>query len=272
MITVRGYVYAVCQRGLRHSVKIGFTSLLTVEKYLHDCYSRSLSPLQILLVLPTSNARLAESLIHHTLAEYCLHERHELFDLAAGLELLLQARELVVMADRMANTPLPPERPFCMDRWSLHKVAAKEGRRWEKRRRQVKEANLLKDEREQMLRDKKSLEEEKTMSQQRQARAEDRQRELDTLHKADERKSRVSRFVSNALQKTGDPTDMISRAALYKTFKTMYPAETQRLSQLGKRKWFDELQILLGKDGFCERKRVADKFYRDVWLGWKLEC
>ncbi len=55
-----GWVYVVCNRGHYSSIKIGFTTSPSVERFLYDSYIRSLSPLEIILVIPVANARLAE--------------------------------------------------------------------------------------------------------------------------------------------------------------------------------------------------------------------
>ena len=144
------YLYAVCQQGQYQSVKIGFTSLLTVEAYLHTSYSRSLPTLQIILVQPTSNARLSEAMVHHALAPYRLHDRHELFDLSTSLTPLFEARDAALALDQKADLPMPPDRPFCMDRWHLSRAAAREGGKVQTRLKQAAQAEALRQERERM--------------------------------------------------------------------------------------------------------------------------
>lgn len=68
-------------RGGLDAVKISYTTLFTVEQYVNQSYAVSLTPLQIILVTPVSNARVAEAVIQHVLAPYRLHDKHELFEL-----------------------------------------------------------------------------------------------------------------------------------------------------------------------------------------------
>lgn len=122
----RGYVYAVCQRGQRHSAKVGFTTALEVERFIYESYSRSLTPLEIVLVLPASKARLAESVFHHAMSEQRLHDKHELFDLSDGLGPLWRARDLV-----LAKRPLPGAHLSRLGTWSPKPVACDgAGQQW----------------------------------------------------------------------------------------------------------------------------------------------
>lgn len=75
---MKGYIYAVCRQGVLDAVKISYTTLFTVEQYVYQGYAVSLTPSQIILVTPVSNARVAEAVIHHVVAPYRLHDKHEI--------------------------------------------------------------------------------------------------------------------------------------------------------------------------------------------------
>lgn len=149
-----GYVYAVCNQGNYGSVKIGFTTLLAVEGYLHAAYSRSLTPLEIIFVMPAANARLSESVMHHLLAQHRVDQNHELFDLSAGLQQLWDAKETMMLLDVTSKLPVPVDRPVNIQYWKLAKEAAKEGDRRLKLQQEKLRAAMLKEEKERMKQDK----------------------------------------------------------------------------------------------------------------------
>lgn len=81
----------------------------------------------------------------------------------------------------------------------------------------------------------------------------------------------VKAFVDDSLEHTHKDEDYIERSTLYEVYKAAYPEEKIKKTALGKKKWFDQLQVHLGLEGFYERKRLGDgKRGRDLWLGWKL--
>lgn len=113
-----GYLYACHPGGDLHRVKIGFTTSCDPEGYCHKSFGRTLCPLHILRVAPTSNARLAEGLCHHLLAQDRLDSRHEVFDLSsirdgmAGEARLDRAIEEVHKIDSLSGTAIPVEVDF----------------------------------------------------------------------------------------------------------------------------------------------------------------
>lgn len=80
----------------------------------------------------------------------------------------------------------------------------------------------------------------------------------------------VKAFVDDSLEHTMAQEDYIERSTLYEAYKVAYPEERVKKTALGKRKWFDQLQLHLGQDGYFPRKKVANMQRREVWLGWKM--
>lgn len=79
----------------------------------------------------------------------------------------------------------------------------------------------------------------------------------------------VKTFVERYLMKTGKEEDYVERSSLYNIYKKSNPQEQLKKTALGKRKWFEQLQLLLGSDGFYERRRLGDgKRTRELWFGW----
>lgn len=64
---------------------------------------------------PVSNARVPEAVIHHVLAPYRLHDKHDLFELSASLQPGYDSQDTVLGLGQKAKLPLAPERPFCME-------------------------------------------------------------------------------------------------------------------------------------------------------------
>lgn len=214
---MKGYIYAVCRTGDASAVKIGFTTSFAVEQYLHDSYSRTLSPLQILLVIPVSNARLSEGVIHHVLQPYRIMNEHELFNLSLGLEPLYNAWHTVCALDEQAFLPLPPDRPFCMNRWKLFRGAAKAGSRMQTR--------LAKKNFRAWLKQEELREAEKRQNMQRQE--EERQRmlaecwELLRTKKAELQSKAAAQVLSsflNAAIEQGGKRDYVKRSDVYMQF------------------------------------------------------
>lgn len=61
--------------------KGGYTEELMIEEFIYKNYSRILTPIYVLDIIPTSNASLTEKLFFHTLNKYRVDEKHEIFDL-----------------------------------------------------------------------------------------------------------------------------------------------------------------------------------------------
>ena len=82
----------------------------------------------------------------------------------------------------------------------------------------------------------------------------------------------VGAFVEDNLQRTGNDIDFVERASMYRLYADIYPEERNRKTALGKRKWFDQLQKVLGEDGFHELQRTMPdgSKRRQSWSGWKM--
>ncbi len=287
----RGYVYAVCQQGNHASVKVGYTTLLAVEQYVHESYSRSLSPLQILRVLPTSHASLAEKNVHHYLTPHRLHHKHELFDLSSGrLSLFDEACDIVRGLDRASGLPVPLDRFFCYERWALGREAARQGSVWETRALQRERAELARQERKRTLADRDVLQAdlrafrgeqkaEAVRARQAAAEAAKEAAEIDRavsslvfdMVDAATKNDTVRTFVDEHMEYTGSQTDYVERSSLYKKYMMLFPHEQVKKTALGYKKWFEQLKIHLGEKHYHAHPRLDEvRRPRHVWFTWKL--
>lgn len=106
--------------------------------------------MEILLVIPVANARCAESIIHHMLARFRNHNRHELFNLTDNLHLLEHAKQTVQALDVESGLPVPQARPVSIAHWQVARQAAQEGARWQKRKEAERQVALLQEEKSRM--------------------------------------------------------------------------------------------------------------------------
>ncbi len=81
LFVMAGYIYAVCRQGRYAEVKNGFTKSAEPFTYLQH-YKRTFTPLEIIDVVPVSDAPLMERVGHHLLNAHRIDPRHELFDLS----------------------------------------------------------------------------------------------------------------------------------------------------------------------------------------------
>lgn len=76
-----GFLYAVCRKGHLDAVKIGYTCSQDPHAYCHK-FNRTYVPVQILQLVPVSNAPLAEKMAHHYLKKTRVSKRNEVFDIS----------------------------------------------------------------------------------------------------------------------------------------------------------------------------------------------
>ncbi len=251
---VCGYIYAVCQQGDYASVKIGLTTVLSVERFVCDNYNRSLAPLQLIHVLPTSNCRLAESVVHHFLNPCRLHSKHELFDLSDGFHKLHKALNIVQELDQEAQLPFPIDRPFDLDRWRLTREAARTGSIWISRRRQRErqqeqaevsraERNRIKAQAEVLRAERAEVEAE--IEQQRQIKDLLKDMLEIVVKEADnETKDYVRMFLDDAVTRGAD-TDYVKAKELYKKFEAMMKGGKRHKRTMKYRDFRDGLERVL---------------------------
>lgn len=266
-----GYVYVVKQRQST-SLKIGYTTLSNVARYIHDNYSRALSPLQVLLTFPAANARLAEASMHNSLHRYRLDPRHELFDLGSDNETVMHLlREAQIAAEQhdARSGILPPQHVHVdVEQWRADREYLKEQAAKNKRL-AIAEAKAEAEAVRTANREKR------TMRQQIKAKlaAEAYERKLRDKVEAGCAKCEdlVSSFVESQLTRTGCKEDVIDANTLYTMFQTIFPQETKRKTMIGKRKWFDKLQQKLTLQGYAEEPRTCPDGCRKrrTWVGWK---
>ncbi|KAL3159503.1 hypothetical protein ABBQ38_009921 [Trebouxia sp. C0009 RCD-2024] len=220
-----GYVYAVCNRGHYSSIKIGLTTIACVERYLHESYSRALSPLEIIFVIPVANARLAESLLHHILAQHRVDERHELFDLSQAMDKLQMAKEAVLLHDEQSGLPKPTARPVSLEHWKVFNKAAQEGARKQRKRKAERESDLLKEEAARVHEDKRVAAQAAAETKSRedaekklQLRQQQRQHEADrVLNDLQRLQADMRNFIRTAVEE-GQSDDYIGIKPLYEEF------------------------------------------------------
>lgn len=79
-----GYCYFCCTQNNYAQVKGGMTCTADPYAYLNDNYARTMVPLQVLAVIPVSNARLMERLMFHMLTPKRIDPKHEVFNMTDG--------------------------------------------------------------------------------------------------------------------------------------------------------------------------------------------
>lgn len=127
-----GYLYGCCPKGQYNMVKIGVTCNQDPFIYVKTNYARTMVPLQIIFVLPMSNAPLMEKLTHHLLHTARLDDKHEVFDLMTSdgqldSNRLEVVKELVMRCDSMAEKALPTA-PEVIEEQHQAKEEARKGR------------------------------------------------------------------------------------------------------------------------------------------------
>ena len=157
-----GYVYAVCRQGDLSGAKLGYTTSLVPEAYINANYSRSMSPLQVLGVVPCANARLSEKVLFHLLHKRRLHPRHEVFDLSDGLQQLADAFQYLRDMDARTELPTALDRPVSLLYHQVAKQAANVALRRQRKREREAEAITL---REDQLRVRRELQKRIAISQ-----------------------------------------------------------------------------------------------------------
>lgn len=156
--TKAGYLYVVSRQGVYDAVKIGFTCTADPHAYVND-YARTLTPLEVISIVPAANARFAEALAHHTLAPRRLHDRHEVFDLSLpeggfDQDLWQQVVGIVQMCDGMSKLPLPEDPQVLAQRREDADVQKREARA-QQRQEAAEQKKRTKQEREEKIRRKK---------------------------------------------------------------------------------------------------------------------
>jgi len=229
--------------------------------------------MEVLLVFPVCNVRLAEANMHHILHQYRLVQQHELFDLGADQQaittILQQARELTQRLDSLAGVDPPEDLPVDMDEWRAAKQRSRDGAK-QQRGEQIAQARREAKRAEKLMKQKikANLEAE---AYEEKLRSEAAAKEQTTKVNARYQHDTVKAFVEDSLEHTGDPAHYIERSTLYEAYKVAYPEEKVKKTSLGKRKWFDLLQKHIGSEGYHAHPRLSNgKRPRDVWFQWQM--
>lgn len=104
--TKSGFLYAVARQGDLTAVKIGYTCAKDPWAYCR-AYNRTMVPVEILQLLPTSNAPLAEKMAHHFLMSKRVSMQHEVFDMHICANRLQDCFRHIEAFDIMSGQPRP---------------------------------------------------------------------------------------------------------------------------------------------------------------------
>lgn len=104
-------------------VKGGYSEELMIEEFIYKNYSRILTPIYVLDIIPASNASLTEKLFFHTLNKYRVDEKHEIFDLESdeSRDMLERTKEIQYNIDILSGLPFPPVREISYKKWIENK-------------------------------------------------------------------------------------------------------------------------------------------------------
>lgn len=110
----QGYLYAACSQGNYGVTKIGYTEGKDPRAYLPRTCRRYFCPLEVIGIIPVSNTKLMEQVLHHQLR--LRNIKRELFDLqspkgAFNEELWGKAVANIRQADTMSGMEKPDEIP-----------------------------------------------------------------------------------------------------------------------------------------------------------------
>lgn len=105
-VAVAGFLYGVARQGFLELVKVGFTRSKNPHKYCNN-FNRTLCPVQILFLIPVSNARLAETMAHHFLKQHRVNQRNEMFDMTGAMDRLADCFAQVEAFDAATGQPRP---------------------------------------------------------------------------------------------------------------------------------------------------------------------
>ena len=116
-------------------------------------YSRTMYPLEILACQSVANAGLSEKIMHHMMAQYRVHERHELFDLRnAPDDIVDKVTETLRDVDSMSGLQTPTDSPATSAEYVMQLENAK------KLKQELKEFRLAKKRQERDQEQKKDTE------------------------------------------------------------------------------------------------------------------
>lgn len=255
-----GCVYFVRQEG-NPIVKIGMHKSADIEAYLYVSYGRSMTPLVLEDVVWTSNARLAEALVHHLLDAYRIDPNRELFDLSSEQAVLEaeQAKRTVRDIDVRARVHVPWVRPIDLRRYQVAQEAAKEGTRRSRKRKAEREAEAIKAERkaktERDESEKKHAEEQAKLQQQ--AVAAEVARQLEDSER--EAANLVEMWLSTVVEE-GEARDYVKVCELWNEFRAHHKTLQSNKKTMKKAKHFDkDLNRCLGQQYF----KQSHQFVRD---------
>jgi hypothetical protein len=124
-----GFVYLVCPVSLDNIInlkhcKIGFTTSIHLEDFVHKNYSHSFAKINIFDYIPSLNPRENENTIHMALAKYRIDPNHEVFDISSS-----HAQQIITLTKKylqsIENTHQLSIRPINYQFWKVLKDVKK---------------------------------------------------------------------------------------------------------------------------------------------------
>lgn len=257
---MKGYCYLVTRFIGTHEpdktrVKIGFLTNYAVEAELHKWYSRSLTPLCILCIIPIGNARVAEGTIHFALDKFRLNPNHEIFDLSSSYawSSFENAARLLKELQHLSGTPLPLVRPFDYQHWRMARDAARVGKtRMNKLERKIAADNVVEENRRRRLSEQQNQQKQKAECMQLAEQTRKLERALDV--EADKTDALQSFFRSKILL-TENEKEFITRAEMFRLFESSH-RDTQNIkkTRVDKKVFFTALLDFVGKHRHISKK------------------
>lgn len=102
-------------------VKIGYFTTKEIEQVIHNNYSRILTPLCVICIVPCVNALLGESWLHNGLESVRRDPRHEIFDLTGKVDLFYQIIDMIVKLNVVNGKQLNLRYNIDWQKWAFKK-------------------------------------------------------------------------------------------------------------------------------------------------------
>lgn len=128
-----GYSYAVTRYDDNNMpdftrVKLGYFKNIKIEREIYNNYSRILTPICVLYILPTVDAELAEKIVHHALDKVRIDPHHEIFNLKNDLNIYYDTVNMIKIMDKNSGKEMPWRTNVSYKYWQVAIDAAKIGR------------------------------------------------------------------------------------------------------------------------------------------------
>ena len=125
-----GYCYAATywnkynKPELSH-VKIGYFTTKEIEQAIYNNYSRILSPLCVILIIPCFDASLGETIIHRGLESVRRDPKHEIFDLSEKIDSFFQIADMIIKLNFINGKSLDLKYNIDWQKWAYEKKLLK---------------------------------------------------------------------------------------------------------------------------------------------------